>query len=130
NRDKPRDGSCQSTAPNLSATTPAVAAPARAWAASFFPSFQDICYDFRGILKQKTPHFIRLYKGFVGFSGSTNLHFSQPFSFLPKHAHSGLMGDLQWVTQRKAGPLKFPQNRWPDLIDSGHSIRCRSHLCS
>src|ERR1017187_7064229 len=60
-------------APNLSATTPAVAAPARAWAASFFPSFQDICYDFKGILKQKTPHFIRLYKGFVGFSGSTEV---------------------------------------------------------
>jgi hypothetical protein len=27
-----------------------------------------------------------------------SLHSSQPFSFLPKHAHSGLMGDLQWVT--------------------------------
>jgi hypothetical protein len=27
-----------------------------------------------------------------------SLHSSQPISFLPKRAHSGLMGDLQWVT--------------------------------
>jgi hypothetical protein len=48
-----------------------VAAPGRAWVASFFPSFQAICSAFREILKQKTPHFIRFYTGFVGFSGST-----------------------------------------------------------
>src|SRR5450631_1800144 len=70
-RDEPGHGSCQSTAPNLLETVPAVADPARAWAASFFPSFQDICYAFRGILEQKTPHLIRIYRGFVGFSGST-----------------------------------------------------------
>src|SRR5450631_4769848 len=72
-RDEPGHGSCQSTAPNLLETVPAVADPARAWAASFFPSFQDICYAFRGILEQKTPHLIRIYRGFVGFSGSTKI---------------------------------------------------------
>src|SRR5450755_1550604 len=74
-RDEPGHGSCQSTAPNLLETVPAVADPARAWAASFFPSFQDICYAFRGILEQKTPHLIRIYRSFVGFSGSTNIRF-------------------------------------------------------
>jgi hypothetical protein len=41
------DGAGQSTAPNRSETTPAVAAPARAWAASFSSSFQGIYYAFR-----------------------------------------------------------------------------------
>src|ERR1039458_7535550 len=31
----------------------------------------------------------------------------QLFSFLPKHAHSGLMGDLQWVTQRAQRSGRF-----------------------
>jgi hypothetical protein len=50
-----------------------VAAPALAWAASFFPTFQAIGCAFREILVQHTPHFIRIYTGFVGFSGSTKI---------------------------------------------------------
>jgi hypothetical protein len=50
-----------------------VAAQVPAWAALFFPSFQAICYAFKEILEHQTPLFIRIYNGFVGFSGSTNL---------------------------------------------------------
>src|ERR1035438_2862031 len=61
-RGEPEYASDRSTAPNLSETTPAAAAPARAWSHRFSPVFQAIGSAFWEILAQPIPRFIRFYR--------------------------------------------------------------------